>query len=163
MTGGGLGLAVRLSPKQERSIAESNARLNIWQGAIRSGKTIAWLAFVANAPRGGSLVIVGKTADTISRNVFDPLMDPAISGPLAARISYTRGAPTATILGRKVEIISCADARAETRLRGMTCAGVYVDEITLLERPFWDMLPSRLSVPGAKLFGSTNPDSPATG
>ncbi|SEU46570.1 PBSX family phage terminase large subunit [Nonomuraea wenchangensis] len=165
MTGGALGLAVRLSPKQERSIAESTARLNIWQGAIRSGKTIAsllrWLAFVANAPRGGSLIVVGKTADTISRNIFDPLMDPAITGPLAARISYTRGAPTATMLGRKVEIISCADARAETRLRGMTGVGAYVDEITLIERPFWDMLLSRLSVPGAKLFGSTNPDSPS--
>ena len=54
-----------LSPKQERSIAESTARLNIWSGAIRSGKTIAsllrWLVYIAQAPRGGSLVIVGKT------------------------------------------------------------------------------------------------------
>ncbi|WP_113705380.1 PBSX family phage terminase large subunit [Nonomuraea lactucae] len=160
-----LTLAVRLSPKQERSIAESDARLNIWWGAIRSGKTIAsllrWVIFVANAPRGGSLVIVGKTADTIARNVFDVLTDPAIMGPIAKRITYTRGAPTAVILGRKVEIISSNDARAENRLRGMTAAGAYVDEATLIERPFWDMLLSRLSVKGAKLFASTNPDSPS--
>ncbi|MGI5293163.1 PBSX family phage terminase large subunit [Nonomuraea polychroma] len=153
-----------LSPKQERSIAESTARLNLWSGAIRSGKTIAsllrFLVYVANAPRGGSLVIVGKTADTIARNVFDPLTDPAITGPIARRIIYTRGAPTANILGRRVEIISSNDARSENRLRGMTCAGAYVDEITLIEREFWDQLLARLSVKGAKLFGTTNPDAP---
>ncbi|MEU7911331.1 PBSX family phage terminase large subunit [Microbispora bryophytorum] len=153
-----------LSPKQERSIAESAARLNIWSGAIRSGKTIAsllrWLIYVANAPRGGSLVIVGKTSDTIARNVFDPLMDPAITGPVARRIIYTRGAPTANILGRRVEIISSNDARSENRLRGMTCAGAYVDEATLIEREFWDQLLARLSVKGAQLFATTNPDAP---
>jgi PBSX family phage terminase large subunit len=161
----GLALAVTLSPKQERSIAESTARLNIWQGAIRCGKTIAslirWVTFVANAPRGGSLVVVGKTSDTVARNVFEPLTDPAITGPIAKMITYTRGAPTATILGRRVEIVTSNDARAENRLRGMTAVGAYVDEITLIERPFWDMLLSRLSVKGAKLFGSTNPDAPS--
>ncbi|MFD0478020.1 hypothetical protein ACFQ0B_65035 [Nonomuraea thailandensis] len=47
---------LNLSPKQLRSIGESTARLNIWSGAIRSGKTIAsllrWVMYVANAPRG---------------------------------------------------------------------------------------------------------------
>ncbi|WP_245740744.1 PBSX family phage terminase large subunit [Nonomuraea maritima] len=160
-----LAMAIKLSPKQEKSIAESTARLNIWQGAIRSGKTIAslirWVIFVANAPRGGSLVVVGKTSDTVGRNVFEPLMDPAITGPIAKRITYTRGAPTAKILGRTVEIVTSNDARAENRLRGMTAVGAYVDEITLIDRAFWDMLLSRLSVTGAKLFGSTNPDAPS--
>ncbi|MFI6485172.1 PBSX family phage terminase large subunit [Nonomuraea sp. NPDC050663] len=153
-----------LSPKQEFAIADSTARLNCFHGAIRSGKTVAslirWVAYIANAPRGGSLVIVGKTADTISRNIFDVLMDPAIMGPISRRIIYTRGAPTANIMGRRVEIISSNDARSENRLRGMTCAGAYVDEATLIERPFWDMLLSRLSVKGAQLFCTTNPDAP---
>jgi PBSX family phage terminase large subunit len=155
---------LELSPKQLRSIGESTARLNIWSGAIRSGKTIAslmrWIMYIATAPRGGSLVIVGKTSDTIARNVFDVLTDPAIMGPIARRIIYTRGAPTANILGRRVEIISSNDARSENRLRGMTCAGAYVDEITLIEREFWDQLLARLSVKDAKLFGTTNPDAP---
>ncbi|MFI6907216.1 hypothetical protein ACIBKY_38560 [Nonomuraea sp. NPDC050394] len=46
---------------------------------MRSGKTIAsllrWLMYIATAPRGGSLVIVGQD-DTISRDMFEPLMDP---------------------------------------------------------------------------------------
>jgi PBSX family phage terminase large subunit len=155
---------LRLSEKQERSIAHSTARLNIWTGSIRSGKTIAsllrWLIYVASAPLGGQLVVTGKTYDTVSRNVFAPLMDPSITGPAAQLVRYTRGAPTATILGRQVEVITANDARAEGRLRGMTCAGAYGDELSLLPEQFFDQLLGRMSVPGAQLFGTSNPDNP---
>ncbi|GGO63168.1 PBSX family phage terminase large subunit [Nonomuraea cavernae] len=155
---------VTLSPAQERSIAESTARINCWTGSVRSGKTIAsllrFLIFVAQAPRGGHLVVVGKTSDTIARNVFEPLMDPSLTGPVARRIFYTRGAVTANILGRRVEIISANDVRSESRLRGLTCAGAYVDEATLIPEAFWDQLLARCSVPGSKIFCTTNPDAP---
>ncbi len=155
----------RLSPKQELSIAHANARICVWSGAVRSGKTIAsllrWLIYVANAPRGGQLIVGGKTFDTVARNVFGPLMDPAVTGPAAKLIRYTRGAPTATILGRQVEIVTANDSRAENRLRGMTCAGAYVDEATLVPEAYWTQLLARLSVPGAQLFATTNPDGPA--
>nr|WP_045740880.1 terminase family protein [Actinoplanes rectilineatus] len=147
------------------SIAHANARINIWTGAVRSGKTIAsllrWLIYVSNAPRGGQLMVGAKTLDTCARNVFGPLMDPAITGDWAKRIHYTRGAPTANILGRTVEVITANDARAEERLRGMTCAGAYIDEATLVPEAYWNQLLARLSVPGAKLFATTNPDNPA--
>ncbi|WP_336214413.1 PBSX family phage terminase large subunit [Nonomuraea sp. LPB2021202275-12-8] len=159
-----LGPVVSLSPAQEKSIANSTARINLWSGSVRSGKTIAsllrFLIYVATAPRGGSLVIVGKTADTIYRNVFEPLMDPSLTGPVARRIFHTRGAPTANVLGRRVEIVSAADVRSESRLRGMTCAGAYVDEASLIPEGFWDQLLARLSVSGAQLFATTNPDAP---
>lgn len=153
-----------LAPKQEQSIRESTARICCWSGSVRSGKTIGslvrWLLYVRTAPRGGTLVIIGKTLDTVARNVFGPLQDPALFGPVARHIHYTRGAPTATILGRKVEVITANDARAEARLRGMTCAGAYVDEATLIPEGFWTQLLARLSVPGAQLFATTNPDGP---
>lgn len=156
---------LRLSPKQEMSIAHSTARVNVWTGAVRSGKTIAsllrWLIYVANAPRGGQLIVGGKTFDTVARNVFGPLMDPEITGPASKLIHYTRGAPTATILGRTVEIITANDSRAENRLRGMTCAGAYVDEATLVPEAYWTQLLARLSVKGAQLFATTNPDNPS--
>ena len=54
-----------LSRKQVISIAEAQARINVWDGAIRSGKTFAsllrWLIYVANAPTSGELVVVAKT------------------------------------------------------------------------------------------------------
>jgi PBSX family phage terminase large subunit len=155
----------RLSDLQEKSIAHSTARINIWSGAVRSGKTISsllrWLMYVAQAPRGGALVVTGKTFDTVSRNVFGPLMDPAIFGEVAQHVKYTRGAGTATILGRQVEVITANDAKAEGRLRGLTAAGAYVDELTLIPEEFFQQLLARLSVPGAKLFATTNPDGPA--
>jgi len=158
-------MAPRLSELQERSIAHSTARINVWCGAVRSGKTISsllrWLTYVATAPRGGALVVAGKTLDTVARNVFGPLQDPILFGPAARHVHYTRGASTATILGRTVEVITANDARAEGRLRGLTAAGAYVDELTLVPEAFFTQLLARLSVPGAKVFCTTNPDGPA--
>lgn len=155
-----------LSPKQIQAYAESEARINIWEGAVRSGKTISslmrWLAYVRDAPRRGELAVIGKTTHTAYRNVFAPLMDPGIVGSTVAKsVSYTAGAPTGTILGREVHVIGAADAKAEPKVRGLTGAGAYVDEATVLPEAFWDQLVARQSTPGAKIFATTNPDSPA--
>lgn len=153
-----------MSPKQLRTIAQASARINIWHGAVRSGKTIAsLLAFaiaVAHAGPSGLIIIVGRSLQTIERNVIEPLQDPALFGPLARHVVHTRGATTAVILGRTVHLIGAADARAEGRLRGLTAQLAYVDEATLLPEAFWTQLLARLSVPGARLFATTNPDSP---
>lgn len=154
-----------LSPKQLRSIAEATARINLWEGAVRSGKTIAslwrWLLYVASAPTGGELVMVGRTADTVFRNLLQPLMNADLFGSFARQVQYMPGARTARIFGRLVHIIGANDVQAEAKIRGMTVAGAYVDEVTILPKVFWDQLVARISVPGAQLFGSTNPDSPA--
>ncbi|MEU4444884.1 PBSX family phage terminase large subunit [Actinosynnema sp. NPDC050801] len=154
-----------LSPKQVESLRESSTRVSIWSGAIRSGKTIAsllrWLIYVASAPRGGQLVVVGRTRDSVARNVFAPLQDPSLFGPLAAQVHYTAGAPTARILDRTVYVLGASDAKAEKVLRGMTVAGAYVDELTVVAEDFFTQLLGRMSVPGAQCFATTNPDSPA--
>lgn len=153
-----------LSEAQARSIGQATSKINLWHGSVRSGKTIAslmrWLMFVATAPPSGELVVTGKTLDTISRNIFSPLTDPTITGAAASMIQWTRGAPTATILGRKIEVISANDSRAEGRLRGLTCAGAYVDEATLLAEDFWTQLLARCSVRGSMIFATTNPGPP---
>lgn len=154
-----------MSRKQLDFVANSNARINIASGSIRAGKTIStllrWIMYVATAPSGGELAVIAKTTNTAASNVFIPLQDPNLFGPLAQHVHYTRGAPTATILGRQVRVIGANDSRAEERLRGMTCAGALVDEATLVPQEFWTQLLGRMSVPGAKLFASTNPGSPA--
>lgn len=157
--------ALPLSRKQLISVVEADARINAWEGSVRSGKTVAsllaWVMYVANAPTGGELVMVGKTRDSLSRNIFSVLMNPAIFGPLARLVHYTNGAPTATILGRTVHVIGANDAQAEPKVRGMTCAGAYCDEVTTLPQAFFDQLVARCSVRGAKIFGTTNPGPPA--
>lgn len=153
------------SPRQVWSIVRATARVNVWVGAIRSGKTIAsllaWLLFVRSAPTTGALVVVGRTRESVARNVFVPLQDRAIFGRFAMLVSYTAGAPTGTILGRTVHVLGASDARAEMVLRGLTVAGAYVDESTLVAEAFWTQLLGRMSVPGARLFATTNPDGPA--
>jgi len=57
--------------------------------------------------------------------------------------------------------IGASDAKAEGVIRGSTSAGSYYDEVTLLPRNFFNMSLSRMSPPGSKGFGTTNPDSPA--
>jgi phage terminase large subunit len=154
-----------VSPKQVIAIARSTGKVNLWDGAIRSGKTVSsllrWLIFVSSAPRGGELVMIGRTREAIGRNVMGPLQDPSLFGALAEHTSYTIGAPTATILGRRVHVIGASDAKAEKVIRGMTVAGAYVDEVTVIPEEFFVQLLGRMSPPGAALFGTTNPDSPA--
>ena len=156
--------ALPLSRKQLVSIVEADARINAWEGSVRSGKTIAslirWLIFVASAPTGGELVMVGRTRDSLYRNVIAPLTNPEIFGQLAKQISYNNGAPVAIIMGRIVHVLGANDAKAEPKVRGMTCAGAYVDEATTLPRTFFDQLVARCSVKGAKIFTTTNPDNP---
>ncbi|MEU1674082.1 PBSX family phage terminase large subunit [Streptomyces roseifaciens] len=153
-----------LSQKQLRSVAQATARINIWHGAVRSGKTIAsllaWLLAVAEAPPSGLIIVVGRSLQTIERNVVEPLTDPSLFGPVAAQIRHTRGSTTAVVLGRTVHLIGASDARAEGRLRGLTASLAYVDELTLLPEAFFVQLLARLSVPGAKVLATTNPDSP---
>ncbi|MGW4648054.1 PBSX family phage terminase large subunit [Kitasatospora sp. NPDC004289] len=153
-----------LSAKQLRSIAHATARINVWSGAVRSGKTIAsllaFLIAVVTAPSSGLIVMVGKSLQTIERNALEPLMDEALFGPIARQIKHTTGAPTAVILGRVVHLIGANDSRSEGRLRGLTASLAYVDEATLIPEGFWNQLLGRLSVPGARLFATTNPDGP---
>jgi len=154
-----------MSADQLASIRGATGRVNIWDGAIRTGKTIAslvaFLIFVAIAPRGGQLVVIARTRDSAYRNVFAPLMDASLFGPLAKLVSYTGGAPTARILGRTVFVIGASDAKAEKVIRGLTVVGAYVDEVTVIPEEFFTQLLGRMSVKGAKLFGTTNPDNPA--
>lgn len=154
-----------LSPKQIDSIVEARAFFNVWEGSVRSGKTIAsllrWLDFVANRPEGGELIMFGRTRDSLARNVFGPLTDPTIFGSLANDITYTNGAPTASVLGRTVHCLGANDAQAEPKVRGLTCAGAYGDELTTLPKAFVDQVTARCSIDGSKIFGTTNPDNPA--
>lgn len=155
-----------LSKKQIISIDQATARMNVWDGAIRSGKTLSslirFMIDVAAAPRQGEIVVIAKTGHTAARNVFTPLQDAGLFGAhLASQVKYTPGAPTATVLGRRVWVIGANDARSEQRLRGLTCYLAYCDELSLISQEFFTQLLGRMSVPGAKVLATTNPDNPS--
>lgn len=154
------------SPVQRASYRESNRRINLWTGAIRSGKTVVslgrWFKYVTTeAPSSGRLFMVGQTLQTIERNLIGPMQDRSVFGAISDHVHHTPGSTVAVIGGRLVDLVGATDVKAFRRIRGATGAGAYVDEATLLPANFMTELLGRLSLRGAKLFATTNPDSPA--
>jgi PBSX family phage terminase large subunit len=149
-----------LKGKALQSFADANARLNIWDGSVSSGKTITslfpWVDFILNGP-AGEILMVGKTERTLKRNVINPMVQ--IYGN---RNIDTRGMGRGEIriFGRRIYLVGANDERAEQKIRGLSLVGAYVDEITILPESFFVMLLTRLRMPGARLYGTTNPDGP---
>lgn len=151
-----------LSLKQIRSISRSKRKkIALWVGAVSAGKTIASLfaLFIAirRANGTGLIVIVGKTLQTIERNIIEPMQRYELYGDMATQVLHTRGSNTATILGKEVHLVGANDARSEEKIRGATVEIAYVDEATLLPIGFWEMLLTRLRVDGVRLLATTNP------
>lgn len=151
---------VKFSPKQMDFILNSSAKLNIADGAVRSGKTIActvrWLDYVASGP-DGDLVMMGKSLGTLKRNVLNDLFD-IVGKKDCYWVDRQQG--EFRLFGRRVHAIGGANEEAESRIRGATFAGAYCDEANLYPESVWMQLQARLSVPGAKTFANCNPDSP---
>ena len=146
-----------LSKKQVESYIGSTARLNLWEGAVRSGKSfislLKFINFLKNGPPG-QVMVVGVSRDALQRNVVIELcsiMGMPMPTPKSSQMN---------IFNRIVHFVGANDERAQRRIQGSTLACAYVDEMTLIPQGFFKMLLSRLSVPGAQLFGTTNPDSP---
>lgn len=135
-------------------------RLNIFEGSVRSGKThismIMWAFWVAGSPKGKAYLMSGKTLTTLKRNVLEPLKN-----ILGDCFSYSVSKKEGELFGRRIYLEGAANAEAESKIRGMTLMGAYCDELTLFGEEFFVMLLSRLSEDGAKLFATTNPDSPS--
>lgn len=135
-------------------------RLNILEGSVRSGKTwislVLWALWVATQPENGNYLMVGKTLTSLKRNCLD-LLETLVG---EKNFTYSRAHKEGALFGRRIYLEGVNDARAESKIRGMTLNGAYCDELTLFTEDFFTMLLSRLSVKGAKLIGTTNPDSP---
>ncbi|MGN0687057.1 MAG: PBSX family phage terminase large subunit [Oscillospiraceae bacterium] len=151
------------SPAQKNalSLLKSNGvkRLNILEGSVRSGKTfismIMWGFWVARCPKEQAYLMAGKTLTTLKRNVLEPM-----SELFASSFSYSITKKEARLFGRRVYLEGAANSGAEGKIRGMTLRGAYCDELSLFGEDFFAMLLSRLSEDGAKLFATTNPDTP---
>jgi len=145
------------SPKQLKSIAESTARLNIWQGAVRSGKTYSSIFRFLQAIRHGipgDAMIVGVSRESIQRNIVSELCKFVGCPEPSSKNNETK------MFGRKIHFVGASDERAVSKIQGSTLAYSYVDEATRIPAPFFKMLLSRLSITGAQLFATCNPEAP---
>lgn len=142
----------RRAPADDKSI-------NILYGSVRSAKTwtmIPKLLQLCDYPVAGQKVFVGVTKQSVYNNVLSDLF--AVVG--ASNYSYNRNSGELEILGSKWLVFGAKDAGSEKYLRGITLGVAYCDELVLLDKEFVRMLLNRLSVAGARLYGTTNPENP---
>lgn len=155
---------ITFSPRQEQVISLLKhgrlKRINLLEGSVRSGKTwislVLWAMWVATQPKNASFLMAAKTLTALERNNLNLLS--ALVG--AENFKFSIASKKAELFGRCVYLEGASDIRAENKIRGLTLVGAYIDELTLIDEDFFVMLLSRLSEPGAKLFATTNPDSP---
>lgn len=100
-------------------------------------------------------MMIGKTNTSLYRNVIEPMLL-----YIGQDAQYYSGKQEMHLWGRTIYLVGANDERAQHKIQGATLAGAYVDEASIIPDSFFRMLLSRLSVPGAKLFATTNPDSP---
>src|SRR5271156_2454465 len=107
-----------LSPKQLKSLNESNNRINIWEGAVRSGKSYGscwrFLKFLTYGPPG-EYAIICKTYDAFKRNIL-----PLLRQLVCDDAKYYSGKREMNLWGKTVHIIGADDERAESKIRGPT-------------------------------------------
>jgi len=154
-----------MSHQQILACARAVGRVNIFEGAVRSGKSFAWtwlmLTRIKHAGPIGSIVLVGRSRGAVWRNVFEPLMQNPAFAIFRPYVRYKQNGPTATIFGHPVHVFGADDAASEAALRGITVQLAFLDELTVLHVDFFKQLLARMSVTGAQLFATTNPDGPS--
>ena len=168
------------STKAMQSIKFSDSFINIFEGAVRSSKTvssiIAWIQFMEESPHYHFLM-TGKTENTCYRNVIGGATGiVAIMGKNRAK--FKQSGEGGSVLELKFPnpdretrsknpwitkicyVVGANDTKSEGKIRGMTIAGWYADEVTLYPESFVKQAINRMSLDGAKAYWTCNPDSP---
>ena len=139
----------------------SDAWINVAEGSVRSGKTIAcnarWIDFVQSS-KSDEFLISGKTAQSLKRNVIKPLIKMLNTENIP--YEHRRHEGELEIEGKVCYTMGFNDEKAVDVIAGMTVGGWYGDEVARCPQSAVEMAISRCSDTGAKMFLNTNPDSP---
>lgn len=149
----------RLSEKQLTTLFESKSRTNIWEGSVRSGKThvsmLRWIKYILFEAPPGDLLMTGHTYGTLRRNIINPMQN-----FIGYDFRFFSSMNIARLWDRSIYCYGANSLDAIGKIQGGTFAGAYDDEIALQPIEYFKMVLSRMSVEGAKRFGTTNPDAP---
>ena len=148
-----------ITTKQRQFLLEPFSRINLLEGSVRSGKTwislVKWAMFVRSRPQGELFMMVGKTREALQFNCIGLLEDLA-----GADFKCNARSNVGYLYGREIRLLGANDEKAASKIKGSTLAGAYIDELSEIPESFYKMTLSRLSVSGAVLLATTNPDSP---
>lgn len=136
-------------------------------GSIRSGKTTAicygFGIWILEHGMGYHHAIVGQSLETIMRNIGWDFMD--LLAQLGVNAKLDRSLGTRIVIKNmgkvaNIWIIGAGDERAQKRLLGSTLKGLVIEELLQLPESFFNVAWGRLSVEGAKMWASYNPEGP---
>ena len=152
-----------LTKKQKRFLIDSNrlkARITLLYGSVRAGKTyiaLLWFVmFVLTRSVSEEFLMIGKTLTTLKRNSLNLLQQ--LVGE--KNFTYSMSAKEGRLFGRTVWLEGADNEAAESKIKGMTLAGIYADELTEIPKAVTMQCFARISQPGARFIGTTNPDDP---
>lgn len=149
------------SPKSKDFFNNSNAWINIAEGAVRSSKTVTcsarWLKFLCESPHD-EFLMSGKTITTLKRNVLTNFFKMLNTEDIWYH--HDRYENILEVEDKTIYLMGFNDEGATDVVAGMTVGGWYGDEVTRNPKSTIEMAISRCSLPGAKMFLNMNPSSP---
>lgn len=137
--------------KPQDQIIRSDSKFRIFLGGIGSGKTaVGWMSTIIEAiEQPGSLgVIVAPTYQSI-RDVIWREMYQWVPDEIIRDFNETKK-ELKLINGSEILFRSADNPRNIERLRGMSIAWFWIDEITIMPRLVWEILVGRLRQPGMR-------------
>ncbi len=156
---------MKIKPFGAKSLAfiktpwREQARINILEGSVRSSKTVTLhpktLELVYDGPQGLG-IFTGVSKDTIYDNVLRDLFD--LIGKENYR--YNRQSGELWLYGDEWKVVGAKDEGSEKYIRGKTIGKAICDELSLMPERFLKQLLARMSIENARLYGTTNPDTP---
>ena len=152
-----------LSHKARASI-KATGWMTVWEGAIRSGKTvasiIAWMQYISRSPEN-VFVMSGNTLGSIIRNTIVGDFGLLAMFP-AASLTKDRSGTTIIRIGEKViYLFGAHDDSDYKRLKGLTAGGWYADEVATHPESFIVEALARTAVSSdRRIFWTLNPAVP---
>lgn len=152
---------MKLTPLQKEFWTDANHRWNIKTGATRSGKT--WLDYYmipkrirALQGRPGDVLLLGNTQATLERNVLNPMRE--MYGDKL--VSIIKNDNKVRLFGRWCYALGADKVTQVNKIRGMSIAYCYGDEVVTWNQEVFEMLKSRLDKEYSCFDGTCNPENP---
>lgn len=145
---------VKFNSKQSFCSAKCCQEFKQKDRAKREGKPIEsitkWLKFISIGPHDGKLLMIGKTLDSLQRNILDLInqIDSSFTFNIKAKMAYYNG--------QVIQLIGADDKRSEDKIRGITLAGCYSDEAILFPELFFKVLITLPTTRKTMFFGTPN-------
>lgn len=155
-------MEIALTPKQAEYIRNSNARWNISDGAVRSGKSHLAVQYLipenimSRRDKKGLNMLFGATRENIERNVLSPMRE--IWGEMA--VGDINSKSVVRLFGDTAYCLGLENIGAMKKVRGSEIKYAYCDELCDVHPEVFQLVKSRLSLPYSRCDASCNPEGP---